>query len=77
MAEPDPRSGLAVASVRTFIAHAILWNIGLIGLMRWPGVADHVIGALISFQTSLVFWYGATTLNVFRLSSHWSTWMQR
>ena len=60
MAEPDPRSGLAVASVRTFIAHAILWNIGLIGLMRWPGVADHVIGALISFQTSLIFWYGAT-----------------
>ena len=60
MAEPDPRSGLAVASVRTFIAHAILWNIGLIGLMRWPGVADRVLGALISFQTSLIFWYGAT-----------------
>ena len=60
MAEPDPRSGLAVASARTFIARAILWNIGLLGLIRWPWVADHVIGALISFQTSLIFWYGAT-----------------
>ena len=60
MAEPDARAGLAVASVRTFIASAILWNIGLLGLIRWPWVADHVIGALIHFQTSLIFWYGAT-----------------
>jgi exosortase/archaeosortase family protein len=60
MAEPDARAGLAVASVRTFLASAILWNIGLVGLLRWPWVADHVIGALIHFQTSLIFWYGAT-----------------
>src|SRR5687767_4543995 len=60
MPEPDLRSGLAVASVRTFIAHAILWNIALLGLLRWPTVAHHVVGALISFQTSLIFWYGAT-----------------
>src|SRR6476469_9857842 len=60
MAEPDARAGLAVPSVRTFIASALLWNIGLIGLIRWPWVADRAIGALIHFQTSLIFWYGAT-----------------
>jgi len=60
MAEPNPRARLAVASVRTFIASAILWNIGLLGLIKWPWVAEHVIGALIHFQTSLIFWYGAT-----------------
>src|SRR6478609_455138 len=60
MAEADARAALAAGSLRTFIASAFLWNIGLLALIRWPWVADRVIGALIHFQTSLIFWYGAT-----------------
>jgi S-adenosylmethionine decarboxylase len=45
-------------SVR-FLAQATMWIVGLIALIRLPWVSTHVISALISFQTTLISWYGA------------------
>lgn len=42
-----------------FLVEATAWIVGLIGLIRLPWVAEHFVGALVSFQTALVSWYGA------------------
>ena len=46
-------------SLRRFVQHAILWNIGLFALIRLPWTADVLAAGLIQFQTSLIYWYGA------------------
>lgn len=46
-------------SVVRFLRDAMLWNVALFGLIRLPWVTEHVIDALIGFQTTLIAWYGA------------------
>lgn len=41
-----------------FVIQALLWIAGLFGLIRLPWVDGHVIRALVTFQTTLVAWYG-------------------
>jgi len=41
-----------------FLIQATLWIVGLFALLRLPWVTDHVVGALIAFQTTLLGWYG-------------------
>src|SRR5262245_5287451 len=42
-----------------FLMQATLIVVGLFGLMRLPWVSENIVGALITFQTTLVTWYGA------------------
>ena len=52
-----PGDGLPAPST-LFLVQATLWIVGLFGLLRLPWVEDHVVGALIAFQTGLLGWYG-------------------
>lgn len=54
---PAPRS------IRGFLIQAVLWNIALFALIRLSWVDQHLIAALISFQKTLVSWYGTPTTN--------------
>jgi S-adenosylmethionine decarboxylase len=42
-----------------FLAEATVWVVGLIALIRLPWISEHFINALITFQTTLISWYGA------------------
>jgi S-adenosylmethionine decarboxylase len=57
-APASPRADWSPTS--TFLMQAVLWNLVLFGLIRLAWVDQHVIGALISFQTSIIYWYGTT-----------------
>ena len=54
-----PRTTYDRGSLIRFLRDAMLWNIALFALIRMPWVADHLIDALIRFQTTLLAWYGA------------------
>jgi len=56
---PAPDATYDRGSLIRFLRDATLWNIALFALIRLPWVADHVIDALIRFQTTLIAWYGA------------------
>jgi S-adenosylmethionine decarboxylase len=45
---------------RAFLVQAVLWNVALFGLIRLSWFDQHFIGALISFQQSVLLWYGAS-----------------
>lgn len=57
---PDLALADAPSPSLRFLAEATAWIVGLVGLIRLPWVAEHFIGALVTFQTTLVSWYGAT-----------------
>lgn len=46
--------------VGRFLMQAAVWNIALFGAIRLAWIDQHVIGRLVEFQKTLVFWYGAT-----------------
>jgi S-adenosylmethionine decarboxylase len=56
-----PAVGLSSAPGTLFLVRAVLWIVGLFGLLRLPWVTDHVVGALIAFQTGVLGWYGTST----------------
>jgi S-adenosylmethionine decarboxylase len=58
MTRPAPSRGAVPAPSTVFLVQATLWIVGLFGLLRLPWVTDHVVGALIVFQTGLLGWYG-------------------
>ena len=60
---PAPRS------IRGFLVQAVLWNIALFALIRLTWVDQHLIAALISFQKTLVSWYGTPTTNTLVVTS--------
>ena len=55
----EPGTYDAAASVRAFLAQAVLWNIALFAVIRLPWVDTRLVSALVDFQTTLIFWYGA------------------
>jgi S-adenosylmethionine decarboxylase len=44
----------------TFVIQAAIWNLALFALIRLSWIDQHLIGALVSFQKTLVYWYGTT-----------------
>ena len=59
-AQPHPDVSPTPA-VRAFLVQVVLWNVALFGLLRLPWIDRYFVGALVEFQKSLVFWYGAPT----------------
>jgi S-adenosylmethionine decarboxylase len=58
MTRPASSRGAFSAPSTLFLVQATIWIVGLFGLLRLPWVTDHVVGALIVFQTGLLGWYG-------------------
>jgi len=55
-----PEAGASTTpAVRAFLVQVVCWNVALFGLLRLPWIDRYFVGALVEFQKSLVFWYGA------------------
>ena len=51
-------SGLPAGAVRSFVLQGAFWTLALFSILRLAWVDRHLIGALVEFQRTLVFWYG-------------------
>ncbi len=47
------------APMHAFLLRAFLWSLTLFAAIRLAWIDRHVVGALVSFQQTLVFWYSA------------------
>jgi S-adenosylmethionine decarboxylase len=52
--------GRAAPSTAAFLIQAALWNVALFALIRLSWFDQHVIDGLVSFQKTVIAWYGAT-----------------
>ena len=51
-------SRLITPDIQRFLLQALAWNIAFFGLLRLTWIEEHVVGAIVEFQTTLVTWYG-------------------
>jgi S-adenosylmethionine decarboxylase len=52
-------SGLPAAAARAFVLKGAFWSVALFCLLRLSWFDRYLVGALVEFQRTLVFWYGS------------------